>query len=107
MDVRTGDVLAMVSSPTINPNYFVEGFSSNELARLEDMKLRPRINRATQENYAPGSIFKPIVALAALENGLEGDHHPAVVHALQQVVLRSRDAASRYEQAEPVLAGNS
>ena len=73
MDVRTGDVLAMVSSPTINPNYFVEGFSSNELARLEDMKLRPRINRATQENYAPGSIFKPIVGLAALEAGLDPD----------------------------------
>jgi penicillin-binding protein 2 len=73
MDVRTGNVLAMVSSPTINPNYFVEGFSSNELARLDDMKLRPRINRATQENYAPGSIFKTVVGLAALEAGLDPD----------------------------------
>ena len=73
MDVHTGNVLAMVSSPTINLNYFVEGFPSNELARLEDMKLRPRINRATQENYAPGSIFEPIVALAALEAGLNRD----------------------------------
>jgi penicillin-binding protein 2 len=71
MDVRTGDVLAMVSSPTINPNYFVEGFPSNELARLDDPKLRPQSNRATQENYAPGSIFKPIVGLAALEAGLD------------------------------------
>jgi penicillin-binding protein 2 len=73
MDVRTGDLLAMVSSPAINPNYFVEGFPSNELARLEDMKLRPRINRATQENYAPGSIFKTVVGLAALEAGLDPD----------------------------------
>jgi penicillin-binding protein 2 len=37
---------------------------------LNDLKLRPQINRATQENYAPGSIFKPVVGLAALENGL-------------------------------------
>jgi len=68
MDVRTGDVLAMVSSPAINPDY-----ASNEPARLNDPKLRPQINRATQENYAPGSIFKPIIGLAALEAGLEPD----------------------------------
>jgi len=65
MDVRTGDVLALVSSPAINPDY-----SANDPARLADTKLRPQINRATYENYIPGSIFKPIVALAALENGL-------------------------------------
>ena len=68
MDVRSGDVLAMVSSPAINPDY-----SSNEPARMNDPKLRPQSNRATQENYAPGSIFKTIVALAALENGLDPD----------------------------------
>jgi penicillin-binding protein 2 len=68
MDVRTGDVLAMVSSPAINPDY-----ASNEPARLNDPKLRPQINRATQENYAPGSIFKTVIALACLENGLNPD----------------------------------
>jgi penicillin-binding protein 2 len=68
MDVRTGDVRAMVSSPAINPDY-----SANDKARLNDPKLRPEINRATYENYMPGSIFKPIVALAALENGLDPD----------------------------------
>jgi len=65
MNVRTGDVLAMVSSPAINPDY-----NSNSAAFLADPKLRPQINRATQENYAPGSVFKPVVGLAALENGL-------------------------------------
>jgi penicillin-binding protein 2 len=68
MDVRTGDVLAMVSSPAINPDY-----ASNEPSRLNDPKLRPQSNRATYENYAPGSIFKPIVGLAALEAGLDPD----------------------------------
>jgi penicillin-binding protein 2 len=62
MDVRTGDVLAMVSS--------TDEFQK-ETARLSDPTLRPQINRATQENYAPGSIFKPVVALAALDNGLD------------------------------------
>jgi penicillin-binding protein 2 len=74
MDVRNGDVLAMASSPTINPLFFTGGLSPEEMqqeaARRADMKLRPEINRATQENYAPGSIFKPIVGLAALEAGL-------------------------------------
>jgi penicillin-binding protein 2 len=65
MDVRNGDILAMVSSPTINPV-----FMSNNAAYLNDPKLQPQINRATYGNYAPGSIFKPIVGLAALENGL-------------------------------------
>jgi penicillin-binding protein 2 len=68
MDVRSGDVLAMVSSPAINPDY-----SSNEPARMNDPKLRPQSNRATYENYAPGSIFKPIIGLAALEAGLDPD----------------------------------
>ncbi|HVU08809.1 MAG TPA: penicillin-binding transpeptidase domain-containing protein [Verrucomicrobiae bacterium] len=77
MDVHSGDVLAMVSSPTINPNYYTGGLSPDEnqkiSAALADPKLRPQINRATQENYAPGSIFKPIVGLAALEAGLNPD----------------------------------
>jgi len=68
MDVRSGDVLAMVSSPMINPV-----FMSNNAAYLNDPKLQPQINRATYGNYAPGSIFKPIVGLAALENGLNQD----------------------------------
>ena len=74
MDVRNGDVLAMASSPTIAPLFFTGGLSpqeqQREAARRADTKLRPEINRATQENYAPGSIFKVIVALAALEAGL-------------------------------------
>ena len=65
MDVRNGDILAMVSSPAMNPVYM-----SNSPAYLNDPKLLPQVNRATGGNFAPGSIFKPIVGLAALENGL-------------------------------------
>jgi penicillin-binding protein 2 len=69
MDVHSGDILAMASSPTINPNYFVQGFPRGEWQRIND--LRAEINRATFENYQPGSIFKLVVAMAALEAGLD------------------------------------
>ena len=70
MDVRNGDILALASSPTYNPNYFVRGFPPGEWDRLHHEVLRPEINRATQDNYQPGSIFKIVVAMAALETGL-------------------------------------
>ena len=66
LDVRNGDVLTMVSSPAMNPI-----FRENSAAWLNDEKLRPAINRATFENYAPGSIFKVVVGLACLEAGLD------------------------------------
>lgn len=71
MDVNTGDVLAMASSPSFDPNYYVDrpsfpaGYYTDVIQNDGAEK-----NRATQENYRPGSIFKPIVALACLENGL-------------------------------------
>jgi penicillin-binding protein 2 len=68
MHVNTGDILAMASSPAFNPNYYVTGFPPGEYQRMEDDTGEK--NRATQENYRPGSIFKPIVALACLENGM-------------------------------------
>jgi penicillin-binding protein 2 len=74
MNVRTGDILAMVSSPAINPNYFTGNLPPDELQKeaqmMEDTNLLPQMNRATQTFDAPGSIFKPVVGLAALEDGL-------------------------------------
>ena len=70
MDVRTGDVLALASSPTINPNESVKGYTQAEWQWRQDAKLTPQLNRATQGCYAPGSVFKIIVGLAALEAGL-------------------------------------
>ena len=69
MDVQTGDILAMASCPTLNPNHFIDHFPPGEWQRITD--LRAQRNRATQENYAPGSIFKTVVALACLEAGLD------------------------------------
>lgn len=68
LQVQTGDILAMASSPTFNPNYFVQGMTHAEYGRM--VNQRAEMNLATQENYAPGSIFKLVVGLAALEAGL-------------------------------------
>jgi penicillin-binding protein 2 len=74
MDARNGNVLAMASNPTFDPNFFAErhdaATSSKMWEYLNDKTLRPQWNRAMQENYAPGSIFKIVVGLAALEQGL-------------------------------------
>ena len=69
LDVHTGDILAMASSPTLNPNYFSERFPVGEYQRITTLQAEK--NRATQENYQPGSIFKTVVAMAALEAGLD------------------------------------
>ncbi len=68
MDVHTGDILAMVSSPAFDPNDFAQGISTEKYAQIQELTAEK--NRATQENYAPGSIFKTVVGLAALEHGL-------------------------------------
>lgn len=70
MDVGNGDILAMASAPAFDPNDFVKGITREQWERLGNENLRPQINRCTQENYAPGSTFKTVVALAALEGGL-------------------------------------
>ncbi len=68
MDIYTGDIIAMVSSPTFDGNKFVHGISSNDWQELITNKRKPLINKATSGLYPPGSTIKPIVALSALEN---------------------------------------
>jgi penicillin-binding protein 2 len=73
MDPNNGDLLALVSNPAYNPNIYIPRLTPEEARKLNDYELRPQINRATQENYRPGSIFKIAVALACLEAGLNPD----------------------------------
>jgi len=74
MDVRNGDILAMASAPTFNPDHFTHrpepAVWRQEVERWNDEVLKVQMNRATQENYEPGSIFKIMVGLAALEKGV-------------------------------------
>jgi penicillin-binding protein 2 len=71
IDPRSGEVLALASSPGFDPNLFVSGISQADWARLtaseDDV---PLLNRAIASFYPPGSLFKPIVAIAGLENKL-------------------------------------
>ena len=69
VDPRTGDVLALASSPGYDPNGFVPSVSAAVWEKLLKDESRPLYNRATGGEYAPGSTFKPITLLAALQSG--------------------------------------
>jgi penicillin-binding protein 2 len=70
MDARNGDILTLASAPTFDPNLFVRGISSKDYSALLEDPYRPLPNKATQGIYPPGSTFKMVTALAALEDGL-------------------------------------
>jgi len=68
MDVYTGDIVALVSSPTYDANKFVHGISSKDWQELIKDPMKPLINKTLAGLYPPGSTIKPIVAFSALEN---------------------------------------
>lgn len=70
MDVHSGDVLAMTSSPSFDPNDFNLGISQRKWDDLLDDERAPLLNKAIAGQYAPGSTFKMLVALAGLEQGV-------------------------------------
>src|SRR5439155_3599105 len=69
LDPSNGAVLAFVSKPGFDPNYFVDGIDPVYWAELNGSIDRPLYNRAIAGTYPPGSTFKPFMALAALETG--------------------------------------
>ena len=70
LDPKTGEVLAMVSKPSFDPNLFVTGISSKDYSGLRDSLDKPLFNRALRGLYAPGSTIKPEVAIAGLDSGV-------------------------------------
>ena len=68
MDIFTGDIVTMVSSPTFDANKFVHGISQKEWDDLINDKKKPLINKSVAGLYPPGSTLKPLVAFSALEN---------------------------------------
>ena len=70
LDVNSGAILALASTPAFDPNVFARGIKSDEWSGLIKDQLRPLSNRATQGQYPPGSTFKIIMAIAALEEGV-------------------------------------
>ncbi|MEK7845580.1 MAG: penicillin-binding protein 2, partial [Nitrospinota bacterium] len=70
MDPRDGSILAMVSKPSFNPNFFAGGVSKEYWSNLTADNYKPLQNRAIQGQYPPGSVFKIITATAGLEEGV-------------------------------------
>lgn len=69
VDVRTGEILALVSKPGFDPNWFVNGISHARFAELQNDPARPLFNRLLQGQYPPGSTLKPVMGLIALQAG--------------------------------------
>ncbi|MDC3087732.1 penicillin-binding protein 2 [Candidatus Pelagibacter sp.] len=70
MDIYSGEVIAMHSSPSFDPNLFVFGISQDDWQIIRNDPMKPLVNKTLQGKYSPGSTIKPIVALSALENGI-------------------------------------
>jgi len=70
MDIYTGDIIAMQSSPSFDPNLFIFGISQDDWQLIRNNPLKPLVNKSLSGLYSPGSTFKPMVALSALENNI-------------------------------------
>ena len=70
MDIFTGEIIAMHSSPSFDPNLFLYGISVEDWKSIRENPLKPLINKTISGLYSPGSTIKPIVALSALENNV-------------------------------------
>ena len=69
IDPRNGEILALVSKPTFDPNLFVEGIDVENWNALNNSLDKPLLNRALRGTYPPGSTYKPFMGMAALETG--------------------------------------
>ena len=70
MDIYTGELIAMHSSPSFDPNLFLFGISQDDWQLIRNNPLKPLVNKTLTGLYSPGSTIKPIVALSALENNI-------------------------------------
>ena len=92
MDIYTGEIIAMNSSPSFDPNLFLYGIDKKKWNEINENPLKPLINKTISGLYSPGSTIKPIVALSALENDIissnfkvncKGHKHPLELYGQQ------------------------
>ncbi len=72
IDCENGDLAAIASAPSYDPNLFIGGISSKDYNPLLESTLRPLVNKTVQGTYPPGSTFKMMTAMAAIEEGIIG-----------------------------------
>jgi penicillin-binding protein 2 len=85
LDVRTGEVLALASVPTFEPGAFANGLSQDTWRAWVNNPKAPLVNKAIAGQYPPGSTFKMVVALAALEAGVAGPDHEVLCPGFMQL----------------------
>ena len=92
MDIYSGEIIAMNSSPSFNPNLFLYGIEKNKWKEIQKDPLKPLINKTVSGLYSPGSTIKPLVALSALENDVisvnmkvncRGHKHPLELYGMK------------------------
>ena len=92
MDIYTGEIIAMNSSPSFDPNLFLYGIEKNKWKEIKKNPLKPLLNKTVSGLYSPGSTIKPIVALSALENDVispkltvncRGHKHPLELYGMK------------------------
>ncbi len=92
MDIYTGEIIAMNSSPSFDPNLFLYGIEKGKWNEIKKNPLKPLLNKTVSGLYSPGSTIKPIVALSALENDVistklkvncRGHKHPLELYGMK------------------------
>ena len=85
LDPKTGEILALISAPSFDPNLFAVGMSTAQYRELSENPDRPLFNRAVRGTYPPGSTIKPMLALAALETGATNLTRKSLCHGYFQL----------------------
>lgn len=75
IDPRNGEILAMVSTPSYDPNIFINGLKTSDWQKIRKNRHHPMQNRFASSFYPPGSVFKPIIGISLLHNNLGGNGH--------------------------------
>jgi len=91
LNVKTGEVLAMASVPSFDPNMFARGLTAKEWEDLSNNPLKPLVNIAISETYPPGSVFKMITAIAALENNITNEKETIYDRGVYWTILPKKD----------------
>lgn len=94
-DIYTGEILTLISTPGYNPNEFSSGITHRYWNKLLTDKYKPLMNKTINSSYPPGSIFKMIVLLAALEAGVSPNFH---VNCTGHIIVGNRKFRCWYKQ---------
>lgn len=91
LNVKTGEVLAMASYPSYDPNMFARGITQKEWESLANNPLRPMVNIAISEVYPPGSVFKMVTATAALEEKVTNEDEKILDRGVYWTIAPKKD----------------